>query len=154
VGDSAFFAGLARYVAAHRFREAGPDAVVDALATESGGRASEVRRLAQRWIHGRHGDEDLGPSDPVAVMRSMMPPELAGAFEDPAVGPLLQQMLGSLLRGRRGTRGEPALELPAELGELLGTGGLDDSELERGAPRGLPETARPRERRPTPRRAP
>lgn len=154
VGDSAFFAGLARYVAAHRFREAGPDAVVEALATESGGRASEVRRLAQRWIHGRHGDEDLGPSDPVAVMRSMMPPELAGAFEDPAVGPLLQQMLGSLLRGRRGTRGEPALELPAELGELLGTGGLDDSELERGAPRGLPETARPRERRPTPRRAP
>jgi hypothetical protein len=161
VGDSAFFAGLARYVAAHRFREAGPDAVVEALATESGGRASEVRALARRWIHGRHGDEDLGPSDPAVWMRSRMPPELAGAFDDPAVGPILQQLMGSLLRGNPRGGSEPDQELATELGELLGTGALDESALQRQldalesqerAPRGLPGAARPR--RPAPRRTP
>lgn len=161
VGDSAFFAGLARYVAAHRFREAGPDAVVEALATESGGRASEVRALARRWIHGRHGDEDLGPSDPAVWMRSRMPPELAGAFDDPAVGPILQQLMGSLLRGNPRGGSEPDQELATELGELLGTGALDESAVQRQldalesqerAPRGLPGAARPR--RPAPRRTP
>lgn len=166
VGDAAFFAGLSRYVREHRFREAAPEAVVDALAAESGGHATEVRRLARRWIHERHGDEDLGPSDPAAVMRSMMPPELAGALDDPTMGPILQQMMGSMLGGlggggAGGGAGGDAAEIPPELGELFGGGTLDDEEIRRRLGElerqtqehtGEVDASVPRARRPAPRR--
>lgn len=165
VGDQAFFAGLARYVREHRFREASSEAVVDALASESGGHASEVRRLARRWLHERHGDEDLGPSDPAAVMRSVMPPELAGALEDPTMGPILQQMLGSMLggAGAGGGGGGGDGELPPELGELFGGGSIDEDAIRRrlgeiedqAGERAVegPDASVPRVRHPAPRRA-
>lgn len=132
VGDAAFFAGLSRYVREQRFREASPTAVIDALAAESPSHASEVRTLARRWLHERHGDEDLGPSDPGAVMRTMMPPELAAALDDPTMGPLLQQMMGSMLGGAgAGAEGDD-VAIPPELGELFGGGGeIDDAEIRR-----------------------
>ena len=161
VGDAAFFAGLSRYVREHRFREASPDAVIDALASESGSHASEVRRLARRWLHERHGDEDLGPSDPARVMRSMMPPELAAAFDDPTTGPLLQQMMGQLLGGMgSGGLGGGGLGAGGELGEMFGDGQeIDEAELRRRMEQlgeGGDDDARPddRRRRATPRRLP
>lgn len=164
VGDAAFFAGLSRYVREHRFREAPPNAVIDALARESGPHASEVRRLARRWLSERHGDEDFGPSDAGQVMRSMMPPELAAALDDPTMGPLLQQMMGSMLGGGTGggTGAGGDVQLPAELGELFGEGGeIDEEALRRRmgeigstTPTTPPRTSGRAPRRTAPRRLP
>ncbi len=118
IGDTAFFAGLASYVAAHRFREAVPDDVVSALASATPSQGREVRRLARRWLEERHGDEDLGRGDPRALARSMMPPELAGVFDDPEMGPLLEQMLGGVL-GSAGGAGGAGSGAPFDLGALL-----------------------------------
>ncbi|MFO0712165.1 MAG: M1 family aminopeptidase [Sandaracinus sp.] len=128
VGDDAFFAGLSRYVTEHRFREAGPGDVVDALAHESRGHEAEVRALARRWLHERHGDEDLGPSDGADVLRTMMPPELAAALDDPTMGPLLRQLMGSMLAGG-GAGGGGGGEDGPDLGALLGGGEVDDDAI-------------------------
>ncbi len=154
VGDAAFFAGLARYVREHRFREASPTAVIDALASESGAHATEVRALARRWLHERHGDDDLGPSDAGAVMRTMMPPELAAALDDPTMGPILQQMMGSMLGGLGAgglgggdAEGGEDVALPPELGELFGAGGEIDEDAVRRRMGELGEDTTPPERR-------
>jgi hypothetical protein len=136
VGDEAFFRGLASYVAAYRMREAPPDAVIAHLARASGGRDAEVRALARRWLEERHGDEDLGPSDAGQLMRTMMPPELAQVMDDPVMGPMIRQMLGSMLAGQ-GIAGGGAGGLGtagAGLGvleDLLGGGEVDEAALAR-----------------------
>lgn len=146
VGDAAFFAALSRYVAEHRFREAGPGAVLDALAQESGGHDAEVRALARRWLEERHGDEDLGPSDPARVMGSMLPPELRSVLSDPAVGPMLQQLMGTMFGGGSGAGLEG---LPPELGELFGGEGEPDAaDLQRRLEQLTTTPAAPRQRRP------
>jgi len=143
VGDAPFFAGLSSYVSALRFREASPDDVVDHLARASAGHDAEVRALARRWIHERHGDEDLGPSDANQVLRTMMPPELAAVLDDPTMGPLMQQMMGSMLGGGLGGGGPGGGlgagleglggggEIDPALGELFEGGGIDPDALRR-----------------------
>jgi hypothetical protein len=136
MGDEAFFRGLSSYVSAYRMREAPPDAVVDHLARASGGRDAELRALARRWIHERHGDDDLGPSEPGQVLRTMMPPELAEVLGDPTMGPLLQQMMGSMLGGGGGLGGLGGLGGGGgggDLGDLFGGDGgeIDEAEIRR-----------------------
>lgn len=61
MGDEAFFAAIRAYVARHRFKQAPPRGLVDALAT--GEHEARVRALAKRWLEEAHGDEDLGKAD-------------------------------------------------------------------------------------------
>lgn len=115
IGDEAFYGGLSSYVRAFRFREAQPEDVVDHLARASRHEAG-VRALADRWLRQAHGDEDLGPSDARSVMRTMMPPEMRGMLDDPRMGPLLEQLMGTLRGG--GTSGESMGLDPAMLEQL------------------------------------
>lgn len=102
IGNDAFYAGLASYVQAFRFREAGPDDVVDHLARANASQSAAVHALADRWLRQAHGDDDLGPSDARTVMRTMMPPQMRGMLDDPTMGPLLEQMMGSMMGGGAG----------------------------------------------------
>ncbi|GMV15749.1 MAG: metallopeptidase [Polyangiaceae bacterium] len=61
MGDEAFFAAIRAYVARHRFKQAPPRGLVDALA--KGQHEARVRALAKRWLEEAHGDEDLGKAD-------------------------------------------------------------------------------------------
>ena len=108
IGDDAFYAGLASYVQAFRFREAEPDDVVDHLARASATHTGAVHALADRWLRQTHGDDDLGPSTMRSVMRSMMPPQMRGMLDDPMMGPLLEQMMNSMMGGGGGAGSSPA----------------------------------------------
>jgi hypothetical protein len=61
VGDRAFFEALRAHVAAHRFKNAPPRALIERMA--KGEQADQVRALARRWLDEAHGDEDLGAPD-------------------------------------------------------------------------------------------
>jgi hypothetical protein len=70
LGDKAFLAGLADYIAANRFRDAPPSALIDALA--KGDKKDRVNELARHWLVETHGDEDLGKPDMKALLASWM----------------------------------------------------------------------------------
>lgn len=131
LGDEAFFAGLAAYVARWRYRIAPDRGPIDALATGPGAR--RVRALARRWLDERHGDEDLGGGDQMDMMSAMLPPEMREQMDDPAVRALLQQMMQSMGGGADGADGDAdspggSGDSASQLGELQRTlGSLPDS---------------------------
>jgi hypothetical protein len=110
LGDDAFFARLRDYVTTYRMRIAPSRGVIDVMA--SAGHATQVRRLARRWLDERHGDDDLGPSTMDSVMAHMLPPEIA---QDPQMRAMLGQLMQGMMGGGGGT--------PSDLGSLLGGGG-------------------------------
>ncbi|MCS6856165.1 MAG: M1 family metallopeptidase [Sandaracinaceae bacterium] len=111
IGDQAFFRALLRYASSHRFREASPRAVVDAFVAEAPSQAQAIRRLARRWLEESHGDEDLGPSDPLLLIRNMMPPEMGAIFDDPMFSSLFNQFVQQFLSPS--PRSSPSLPLPS-----------------------------------------
>jgi hypothetical protein len=71
LGDARFFRALRRYAADYAFGFAGPDDFTTIAAAEAGREGPTVRKLAQRWLHEAHGDEDLGKPDAAKLLRGM-----------------------------------------------------------------------------------
>lgn len=59
MGDRAFGLFLRNYYAEHRYGTVGPDDIVEA-ARQATADKQAVDLLSERWLHGTHGDEDIG----------------------------------------------------------------------------------------------
>lgn len=127
LGDEAFFAGLRAYVERYAFRSAPARGPIDTLAT--GRHAARVRALARHWLDERHGDADLGGGDAGAMLGAMLPPELQGAMQDPAMRAMMEQVLRGLMQGQAqggaapggGGSPEDAARMMQQLEQMLGS---------------------------------
>ncbi len=91
VGEEKFFKVLKQYVAAHRFREAPPRALV--LAMAQGKDKQAVMKLSRRWLDESHGDEDLGGPDMKKLLAGILGPEMAAQM-----GPQMETAMKLMLR--------------------------------------------------------
>ncbi len=105
LGKKLFFTRLRTYAARHAFRQTQPKDLLASLAGAPG-RAGKVRELYQRWIHGRHGDEDIGQLDPDGALQKLMGQMRTPGFHDmkiqgmdPATLKALQQAVQQALSG-------------------------------------------------------
>lgn len=94
MGDQRFGAALREYRRRWAFREAGGDAFLEAAQWADPAHARELADLEKRWWHERHGDEDLGQPDALALLQS-----LGGAGSAGAGIPGLSQLMRMLQQG-------------------------------------------------------
>lgn len=93
LGEEAFFRGLRAYLEAHRYRWAGDDELLNALAAEKPGSRSELLELRRRWWDQAHGDEDLGRSELLEVLGAGQAFKIDAATQG-ALEELLRQLSG------------------------------------------------------------
>jgi hypothetical protein len=67
LGDQAFDEAVRGYRSAWAFREAGPQAFLDAAAAVSPDKVEHLAKLERRWLREAHGDEDIGQLDPLTL---------------------------------------------------------------------------------------
>jgi len=68
LGDAKFDAAVRAYRGAWAFREAGPASFLQAAGQTSPEHAQKLAALERRWLYESHGDEDIGPLDPSAIL--------------------------------------------------------------------------------------
>jgi hypothetical protein len=73
LGDAAFFSAMREYVKEYYLGFAPPNALEDVMKRAAPKKAQAVADLSRRWLHERHGDDDLGK----ASMGSLL--SMAGA---------------------------------------------------------------------------
>ena len=71
LGDGGFDAASRAYRQAWAFREAGADGWLQAARRAAPDHAAELAALQKRWWEEKHGDEDIGPPDGLALMEAL-----------------------------------------------------------------------------------
>lgn len=79
IGDPVFLRSMRAYYDRYWFAVAGPEGMTSIAEQNSKGKAKEIEALYQRWMHGTHGDEDIGPGTLDGVLRTVLStnPELS-----------------------------------------------------------------------------
>jgi hypothetical protein len=92
MGDERFFAALREYRRRWAFREAGADAFLAAARQSDPEHGAELSALDRRWLHERHGDEDLPQPDALALVESLSGG--GGAAGVPGLSQMMKLMQG------------------------------------------------------------
>lgn len=84
VGEEAFSIAIQNYYRDHYMRIAGPDGLPMAVKMAAPQHAGQIDALTERWLHGSHGDEDIGAlsfTDGLTIFLEMMDPGEGQASE-------------------------------------------------------------------------
>lgn len=91
VGAEAFFKSVQRYVTDNGLKIAKPRALIETLAADNPAKATRIRELAQRWLEGNHGDEDIGGGNLFEMIAPMI--GIDPSTIDPAMMKMFEQLL-------------------------------------------------------------